>query len=527
MPSQFLPISSKDLYRKDLVMKAKGLNLDIQINEYLKSKHDAAIHYCEIANPQLKLDVSPESIKNRKVIVYVAGNSGTFEENSDEILRSFTFTNNKPQHPLYSNAHNTIVVAFNFRNVQLSKGTVSSAQSWVDDFVAVIEHYLDQGIQLNNILIHGYSLGGAIATVGAAQIYERECSKEQYKDALDSVPCMKLINNRSLSSITDELLHGLFPRWLSVGFSALALGGLSSFFLPSSLAMCCGFSALITGIMDYNLVSRFTYPLAQSAIYLSLGELNATEAYKKLPRKAKDHIVTIDDGVIRHGASLHYSNKELNSFRKKLIKAEMQRLDLPENERLELESELLNMKDSKLYHRNLEGELTFFQSHVCGLEHLHTYHKLRPDAEHLSGEVVYYNKIDRLLQEQKYHNKILKMSDLELEEKLKEANNLVNNNDLNFKKNLAQVVDSAVKSIKNYCDWAQELVETAYNYSYDTAISFKVNEYAYALQDKIYTSYNYFKDWANEYNPVIFSENTASEQAIEKDLAPCMGVLFK
>jgi hypothetical protein len=76
----------------------------------------------------------------------------------------------------------------NYRGVMRSKGSIHSTNDLVLDGKAMIEKLLSQGIPQTNILIHGWSLGGAVGTEVASH----------YPDA-------HLVNDRSFNTFTDAI----------------------------------------------------------------------------------------------------------------------------------------------------------------------------------------------------------------------------------------------------------------------------------------------------------------------------------
>lgn len=77
------------------------------------------------------------------------------------------------------------VIAFNYRGVSESKGSMSKTQDLVTDGDTFVKMLLSKGVRPENILIHGYSLGGGVATQVAATNAK-----------------VKLINANSFSSLT-------------------------------------------------------------------------------------------------------------------------------------------------------------------------------------------------------------------------------------------------------------------------------------------------------------------------------------
>ncbi|MBN4067223.1 alpha/beta fold hydrolase [Simkania negevensis] len=120
-------------------------------SKQIKTLDGALIDSVEINHPSME----GVGIEKQKYLVFMPGTGGNYEKS----LRTFQ----KMANDIGANA-----LVFNYRGVGSSKGCALSSKELVMDGDAVIQYLLDKGIQEENILIHGYSLGGAVGAQVAA-----------------------------------------------------------------------------------------------------------------------------------------------------------------------------------------------------------------------------------------------------------------------------------------------------------------------------------------------------------------------
>ena len=99
--------------------------------------------------PSLK-DVAP------RFILFVGGNAQKYEDWL-------------PYFQLYADDSELGFLCFNFRGVARSEGTITRAEDMLSDVRAAFEHLVESGVKPQHILLHGFSLGGAIAAMFLAQ----------------------------------------------------------------------------------------------------------------------------------------------------------------------------------------------------------------------------------------------------------------------------------------------------------------------------------------------------------------------
>lgn len=92
---------------------------------------------------------------NQKWIIFFHGNATCYEED----MHGLKFLSEKT---------GASVLSGNYRGVMRSQGSANSSHDLILDGEAMVQYLLKQGIPSKNIFLHGWSLGGAIATEVAA-----------------------------------------------------------------------------------------------------------------------------------------------------------------------------------------------------------------------------------------------------------------------------------------------------------------------------------------------------------------------
>lgn len=237
----------------------------------LNRKNPTLIHECHtiVTHDGAELDAieiwpnAQEGTKPQKYIVNFVGNGCSYEEIIDEMQAD-------------AEALNINVVGFNFRGVSKSTGCARSAEDLVTDGIAQVQRLLDQGVESQNIILKGHSLGGGVASLVAHHFYKLD--KPVY-----------LFNNRSFSSITNFIV-------------ALIRSGFR-----------------YTGHMEtpvWKILGWLSKPFIKLGLALTKWEINAGDAFNAIPEKYREYILVrtkktqrnpsvIDDPVIRHYASIH------------------------------------------------------------------------------------------------------------------------------------------------------------------------------------------------------------------------------
>lgn len=331
------------------------------------STRNAQIDFCEYKfKPQKKFQ------KNQRIIIHAKGNINTYEEFKNEYIEK------AKRFP------NDTIVSFNFRNVKSSTGIAYSEEDWIEDAIAVVEYYRHQGIPTENILLNGYSLGGAILTMAAAKIYRQDKSRANNPNQVKSV---KLINDRSFSNLSEMVMHlylaGKRKAFLNGFIYAIALT--LSFSIPISIGLGCLIALLCCISESFSRV--LIKPWVKLSLWLGFGTMNAGAAYDILPEDAKDYIVAKNDINIGDKPSLHEKLKPLRSARRDHLRQKIT-TSSDKQEKKKFEEALNNLKDCKL-----EGTNNI-NVHSAPLTQLKTYHRLRSTP--LNGEQVVDNKTKQL-----------------------------------------------------------------------------------------------------------------------------------
>lgn len=360
----------------------KAWNMDINIQRMsIDSTSGAKLDLCEIY-------CNANFARHDKVIIYAMAAGDLYERHVKEyIILAKQFPNYK-------------IVCFNFRNVQASTGDVSCQDDWIEDSIAVIENVRNQKYALPDILITGHSLGGAIATIAAARIYLQECLVNRNEDPLQN--SLKLINERSFSTLTNQILHSFLRGPGSGLVSGFIYGGLSYTILGSTMMAGVGASLLGLGFFYPKIPKFLLKPWIEFFLTPFFGNLDGLSAYRILPEGAKDYIVAENDLIIDKAAGLHHELKTSNTEKKNSIRSEIEQYNSIDEARVrQLNDELLNMKDSKLCYESPNGTRIGdgLLSHFLPLIALSTSHKMRHDAyplEQVRGDEVMVRKIQRL-----------------------------------------------------------------------------------------------------------------------------------
>lgn len=412
MPAQDNPVLELKKDRPSFVLQ-KG-----SYEEYIRmiaSTQDALIDVFEVQKINSHFDLP---VENQKVFIHLHGEGACYETFKDH-YRSLA-----QKYP------GSQIVGFNCRNVQYSQGIATCENDWVDDAVAVIRFYQKKGIPLENIVLIGHSLGGAILTMAAARIYQEEITSKG-KQAARSV---KVFSNRSFSTLAhvvaerlsggkiggliDGLLFGgiyitikSISALLSAGILAsLTTGLISSLYVVGITALFVGWGHIRPATP--NVAKPFVRLIVDAFLRISFGRMDALSAYKLLPDNAKDHVMVKDDGVIPPLASLHYGLKPINSQKKKTLRERINAIhdallvpDPANREALLKEQDdcrnaLLALKDSKLrFH--IDG--VSVAAHNCDPGFLRTYHKNRGRSgmlgflDQIEGNEVIQRKLARML----------------------------------------------------------------------------------------------------------------------------------
>lgn len=339
--------------------------------------------------------------KDTKVILHTYGNGDCAENHLQELVEM------GKENP------NMVIAGMNFRNVASSGASpVHSEQDWIDDILRVVEHYRKKGISLNNILLNGHSLGGAIATMAAAQLYQQELKKAGKSETdlsaqqkLEYSP--RLLNNRSFSSLADEIMISLLKGSGTGMIAATLFASVAAIFATTTVAGAIAAGILTVGVVYPQAVEFFVRPFLNALLWTVFGTMNAFNAYQALPEGAKDYVIAKDDAVILERATIHHQLKTQRKAQKqKLKEIVMSDKKCPLVQKRDALSALLNIKDCKLVFAD-DGKLSL-EAHNNSLSLLKTKHQVRKlkvplceaimgDDVQVTGAYVLNQKIQKLL----------------------------------------------------------------------------------------------------------------------------------
>lgn len=197
-----------------------------------------------------------------------------------------------------ANETHCTVIGFNYRNTGNSIGILRTKDDLVNDGIAQVQRLLDSKVDPHHIVLKGYSLGGAIATLVAKHFHEQDLTINVFSD-------------RSFSNITNFVVGGI-RRGSTIPNENLERETIRGKIL--------GFVAK---------------PFIKLALSLTSWEIEAGEAFRKIPAPYREYICVrsskerrkkeapLDDALITHYASLHQALKpERTIVKRKLEEAE-------------------------------------------------------------------------------------------------------------------------------------------------------------------------------------------------------------
>ncbi len=165
-------IVQADMLREKFI--ANPLNNSKQVT--LQTADEINLDACIIESSHQKA-TSPEQ---QKWLIFFTGNAGCYEFSLDDLKGT-------------SEMAGVNVLAANYRGVMRSQGSPTCSQDLVLDGEAQVQFLLSQGVTPENILLHGWSLGGAVAA-----------------EVASNHPGMHLFSDRSFSDISAVL-----KAWIS------------------------------------------------------------------------------------------------------------------------------------------------------------------------------------------------------------------------------------------------------------------------------------------------------------------------
>ncbi len=355
-----------------------------------------------------------KTTNHKRVIVIAVGNGHGYEPKHSQLLK------------LAKKYPDALIAAFNFRNVHASTGIVYGEQDWIDDAKAVALYFRQQGFKNQDILFNGFSLGGAICTMMVNQLYQEDKKKAAPEDK-DKVKAIRLVNQRSLSNISAELIgvmgqpisalintaiYAITPGLLALGVSTLfGLG--ATLGAVSAIGLGIGAGVGILSAVVPTFCASMLMPWMRLFCHVTFGQMDALTAYHQIPEDAKDYIVARHDSRITEPASLHLGLRSATNKKKKNLWREIKSLSMQADDLksgtqkntllarvMTLKNDLRNIHDCEVTHDVVphmghyvhNDPLIFFRTHnpLRGPNH--------ENYPQLSGQEVLESKIDRLFQ---------------------------------------------------------------------------------------------------------------------------------
>lgn len=174
------------------------------------------------------------------------------------------------------------IISFDFPGVENSTGQTRDGQHMVEAVKAEVYQLIDKGVQPCNITLYGFSLGGAIASITAAQLHKEE--KKVY-----------VFNRNSFANIAKTFYafeHHALLNFLECNriLSGILIGILSILLYK----FCLPTIAILIGI----------YCLPYILIRVSGWILDASSSHKNIPSSFKDQVGNPNDKIIYKEASL-------------------------------------------------------------------------------------------------------------------------------------------------------------------------------------------------------------------------------
>ncbi len=150
---------------------------------------------------------------------------------------------------------NATIIGFNYRGIDCSKGMTWTQDNMVNDALAQVKRLLELGAKPENIGLEGMCIGGAVATLAAAELHAQGLK-------------VFLYNERSFRSIPRLITGHLLPSENSNWMNPLNL-------------------------LRFGMVG-IIYITVVPFVYLSNWSLDAEEAWEKIPSYYKNYAVIYD-----------------------------------------------------------------------------------------------------------------------------------------------------------------------------------------------------------------------------------------
>ena len=206
----------------------------------------------------------------QKYIILIGGNGESGIKSQDIALE------------ILENIQEINIISFDFPGVENSTGQTRDGQHMVEAVKAEVYQLIDKGVQPYNITLYGFSLGGAIASITAAQLHKEE--KKVY-----------VFNRNSFANIAKTFYAFEYHALLNFLECNRILSGILIGILSILLyKFCLPTIALLIGI----------YCLPYILIRVSGWILDASSSHSDIPSSFKDQVGNPNDTIIYKEASL-------------------------------------------------------------------------------------------------------------------------------------------------------------------------------------------------------------------------------
>lgn len=212
------------------------------------------------------------------------------------------------------------LLAFNYRGVARSQGMPQVAEDLVTDGLAAMDYLLKQGVESKNILLHGHSMGGAVASKVRALYPDGPIISDRSFRSLNHVVLALVVHEPALGALVGGLVGGL-------------LGGVvgGTYMSSYSSAVYSSFAGLfVSGFLGYHW-AHIHSPVLQIALKALQWDFDVESVWNKITGH-KLVIYHALDGVISHDKASMFSSISLLS-EKERAGTKLMKLDFEHYER--------------------------------------------------------------------------------------------------------------------------------------------------------------------------------------------------
>lgn len=179
-----------DRTRNALINGIKHGRVNFTINRLaVRTADRVTLDTCELVHPD-----QPKEPSEQKWIVFFNGNGSCYEDMLPALAK-------------ISEDTGVNIYTGNYRGVGYSKGFPWTAKDLIFDGEAMVQRLLKQGVKPENILLHGWSIGGGVATAVAAKHPEMHLCSDR------SFSTFKCEVREMVGNAAPQILHRVFAKW--------------------------------------------------------------------------------------------------------------------------------------------------------------------------------------------------------------------------------------------------------------------------------------------------------------------------